>query len=48
MQDDDSKKVKRILAVVYLLVMAFVVGGSYLHQQQSDGRVESDSALPQR
>lgn len=30
--DDGSKKVKRIAAVLYLLIMAFVVGGSYLNQ----------------
>lgn len=30
---DKSKKVKNITAVVYLLIMIFLVGGSYLHQQ---------------
>ena len=30
---DKSKKVKNIAAVLYLLIMIFLVGGSYLHQQ---------------
>jgi hypothetical protein len=30
---DKSKKVKNITAVAYLLIMFFLVGGSYLHQQ---------------
>lgn len=30
---DGSKQVKNIAAVIYLLVMIFVVGGSYWHQQ---------------
>lgn len=30
--DDGSKRVKRIAAVLYLLIMAFVVGGTYLNQ----------------
>ncbi|CAD6875761.1 MULTISPECIES: hypothetical protein [Methylomonas] len=33
---DDSKKVKNIAAVLYLLVLTFLVGGSYLHQQSAD------------
>ena len=32
-QDDSGKRVKNIAAVLYLLVMVFVVGGSYLNQQ---------------
>ena len=32
---DSSKKVKNIAAVIYLLVLIFVVGGSYLDQQRS-------------
>ena len=33
---DGSKQVKNIAAVIYLLVMMFVVGGSYWHQQNGD------------
>lgn len=40
--DDGSKRVKNIAAVLYLLVMIFVVGGSYLNQQQD--RLESVQA----
>jgi hypothetical protein len=28
-----AKRVKNIAAIVYLLAMAFLVGGSYWHQQ---------------
>ena len=31
-QRDGSKKVKNIAAVLYLLVLVFLVGGSYLNQ----------------
>ena len=34
--DDGSKKVKNIAAVLYLLVLTFLVGGSYIHQQRAD------------
>lgn len=34
---DPAKKAKNIAAVLYLLVLAFLVGGSYLHQQQTAG-----------
>lgn len=40
---DGSKKVKRFAAVIYLLILSFLVGGSYLHQQQkpvSDDKVK--------
>jgi len=30
---DKSKKVKNIAAVLYLLILVFLVGGSYLHQK---------------
>ncbi len=33
---DSIKKVKNIAAVLYLLVLTFLVGGSYLHQQRGD------------
>ncbi len=34
-EHDGSKRVKNIAAVLYLLVLAFLVGGSYLHQRQN-------------
>lgn len=33
---DGSKRVKNIAAVLYLLALTFVVGGSYINQQQSN------------
>jgi hypothetical protein len=45
-QDDGSKKVKNIAAVLYLLVLTFLVGGSYLHQREEDaGQVASTTAV---
>jgi hypothetical protein len=29
-----AKKVKYITSIIYLIVLAFVVGGSYINQQQ--------------
>lgn len=41
------KKAKNIAAVLYLLVLAFVVGGSYINQQQMfSSNAESQSAHP--
>lgn len=40
--DDGSKSVKNLAAVVYLLVLIFLVGGSYINQQ----RTEAASATP--
>lgn len=36
--DDGSKRVKNIAAVLYLLAMIFLVGGSYLHQQSESSQ----------
>lgn len=33
-EQQQIKRVKNIAAVVYLLAMVFLVGGSYLNQQQ--------------
>lgn len=32
--DPAAKRVKYIASIIYLLVLAFIVGGSYIHQQQ--------------
>ncbi len=31
--DPEVKKVRYVASVLYLLVLAFLVGGSYIHQQ---------------
>ncbi len=31
--DENEKKVRRIAAIIYLLVMAFLVGGTLIHQR---------------
>ena len=41
---DTSKKVKNIAAVLYLLALTFVVGGSYWHQQHGKPK-GGDTAL---
>jgi len=33
---EQSKKARRIASVVYILIMAVVMGGTYLSQQQKD------------
>jgi hypothetical protein len=33
---ENSKKVRRITSVIYLLIMAVIVGGTYLSQQQKE------------
>ena len=42
--DDGSYRVKNIAAVLYVLVMMFLVGGSYWHQQhpQPGGEVSAN------
>jgi hypothetical protein len=41
--DDGSKKVKNIAAVIYVLAMVFLVGGSYLNQRQGDDVKQASS-----
>lgn len=38
--DDGSKKVKNLAAIIYLLVLTFLVGGSYFHQQAQANSAE--------
>ena len=35
--NDGSKKVKNIVAIIYLLVLGFLVGGSYYNQNKPTG-----------
>lgn len=37
--DPAAKKVKYIASIVYLLVLAFIVGGSYINQQLQESSV---------
>lgn len=39
--DDGSKKAKNIAAVVYLAVLIFLVGGSYINQHRGDGQEQT-------
>lgn len=43
-EHDGSKKVKNIAAVIYLLVLTFLVGGSYLHQQRDKSDIPENQA----
>jgi hypothetical protein len=33
-QDQGSKKIKRIASVIYVCIIAFIMAGTYLHQQR--------------
>lgn len=39
---EESKKARRIVAVVYLLIMTILVGGTYLSQQHTASEQEFD------
>jgi hypothetical protein len=45
---EDSKKVRRIASVIYLLIMAVILGGTYLSQQQkeSEKKALQESSIP--
>lgn len=43
---EQGKKVRRITAMVYMLIMAVVVGGTYLSQQQKEAANKEPQALP--
>jgi uncharacterized membrane protein len=43
---DPAKKVKNILAICYILFMIFIVGGSYLNQQnQTKNNTDESSTI---
>ena len=45
---ENSKKARRIASVIYLLIMAVILGGTYLSNQQKEmaERVSKDSSQP--
>ena len=45
---EQGKKVRRIAAVIYIMLMAVVVGGTYLSQQQKDTANKTAQTLPTR
>lgn len=45
---DAAKRVKNIAAVLYMIVLTFLVGGSYLHQQQHASSDTVESQVNQR
>jgi hypothetical protein len=44
---EKSKKARRVAAVVYLMVMTFVVGGTYLSQRQKQASNKPNSMMQQ-
>ena len=42
---EKSKKVRRIASVIYLLIMAMIMGGTYLSQQQKEAAQKEAEAL---
>ncbi|MCF6250429.1 MAG: hypothetical protein L3J75_04050 [Methylococcaceae bacterium] len=48
--DPAAKRVKYIASIIYIVVLAFIVGGSYLNQQQEvlvDSDVDEVIAWPE-
>lgn len=45
--DQATRRAKNIAAVVYLIVLTFLVGGSYIHQHKQPAAVESATNPPQ-
>ncbi len=43
--DPTAKKVKYIASIIYLLVLAFLVGGSYINQQQQPSEKLNDEII---
>ncbi|EGW19866.1 hypothetical protein [Methylobacter tundripaludum] len=43
---EQSKKARRIASVVYILIMAVVMGGTYLSQQQKDAAGKTEQNPP--
>lgn len=43
---EQGKKVRRIAAVIYILVMTVIVGGTYLSQQQKEAVYKEPQGLP--
>lgn len=35
-EDDGTRRAKNIAAIVYLCIMTFLVGGSYIHQHRHE------------
>ncbi len=42
-EDIGAKKVRRIAAVIYIIVMIFVVGGSWVNQQNIENEEDEHS-----
>lgn len=43
--DPAAKKVKYIASIIYLLVLAFIVGGSYINQQLNPAEELNDEVV---
>jgi hypothetical protein len=41
--DDATRRAKNIAAVVYMIVLIFLVGGSYIHQHRQTEAVKAES-----
>jgi hypothetical protein len=39
---EETKKVRYIAAVVYVLIMGFILGGTYISQQQKEVAAKQD------
>jgi len=43
---EQSKKARRIVSVVYILIMAVVMSGTYLSQQQKEAAAKTSKNAP--
>ena len=43
---ENSKKARRIASIIYLLIMAVILGGTYLSQQQRESAEKASQKLP--
>ena len=44
---ENSKKARRVASVIYLLIMAFILGGTYLSEQKKESAKSAANASAQ-
>jgi hypothetical protein len=38
----ETKKVRRVAAMIFIIIMTFIVGGSYIAQQEKENRMPQE------
>ncbi len=44
-QEAGVKKAKRIASIIYIIAMTFIVGSSWLHQQQASVEIDEEETI---